>query len=94
MRDPGSHSGAAMRIYVRTVDSGRQGNRALKKNLKKGQRIGRNPKTANLPISPRQVVVFKPSAFLKQRINGRAADNGEGQDPNKQLVGSISRNTH
>jgi hypothetical protein len=39
-------------------------------------------------------VVFKPSAILKQRINGRAADNGEGQDPNKQLVGSISRNTH
>jgi len=94
MRDPGSHSGAAMRIYVRTVDSGRQGNRALKKNLKKGQRIGRNPKTANLPISPRQVVVFKPSAFLKQRINGRAADNGGGQDPAEQFVGSISRNTH
>jgi hypothetical protein len=39
-------------------------------------------------------VVFKPSAILKQRINGRAADTGEGQDPNKQLVGSISRNTH
>jgi len=94
MRDPGSHSGAAMRIYVRTVDSGRQGNRALKKNPKKGQRIGRNPKTANLPSSPRQVVVFKPSAFLKQRINGRAADNGEGQDPAEQFVGSISRNTH
>ena len=83
-----------MRIYVRSVDSGRQGNRALKKNPKKGRRIGRNPKTANLPISPRQVVVFKPSAFLKQRINGRAADNGEGQDPAEQFVGSISRNTH
>ena len=74
--------------------SGRQGNRALKKNPKKGQRIGRNPKTANLPISPYQVVVFKPSAILKQRINGRAADNGEWQDPAEQFVGSISRNTH
>ena len=59
-----------MRIYVRTVDSGRQGNRALKKNLKKGQRIGRNPKTGKeVPISPRRVMVFKPSAILKQRIN-------------------------
>jgi integration host factor subunit alpha len=30
---------------------------------KKGQRVGRNP------ISPRRVMVFKPSAILKQRIN-------------------------
>jgi len=38
---------------------------------KKGQRIGRNPKTGKeVPISPRRVVVFKPSAILKQRING------------------------
>ena len=40
---------------------------------KKGQRIGRNPKTGKeVPISPRRVMVFKPSAILKQRIN--AAD--------------------
>jgi integration host factor subunit alpha len=39
---------------------------------KKGQRIGRNPKTgAEAPISPRRVVVFKSSAILKQQINGK-----------------------
>jgi integration host factor subunit alpha len=38
---------------------------------KKGERIGRNPKTGKeVPISPRRVMVFKPSAILKQRING------------------------
>ncbi len=38
---------------------------------KKGQRIGRNPKTGKeVPISPRRVMVFKPSAILKQKING------------------------
>jgi integration host factor subunit alpha len=37
---------------------------------KKGQRIGRNPKTGTeVPISPRRVLVFKPSAILKQHIN-------------------------
>jgi len=42
---------------------------------KKGQRIGRNPKTGTeVPISPRRVMVFKPSAILKQRINGIAVD--------------------
>ncbi len=36
---------------------------------KKGQRIGRNPKTGTeVPISPRRVMVFKPSAILKQHI--------------------------
>jgi integration host factor subunit alpha len=39
---------------------------------KKGQRIGRNPKTGTVaPISPRRVVVFKPSAILKQQMNGK-----------------------
>ena len=38
---------------------------------KKSQRIGRNPKTGTeATISPRRVVVFKPSAILKQQING------------------------
>jgi integration host factor subunit alpha len=37
---------------------------------KKGQRIGRNPKTGKeAPISPRRVMAFKPSTILKQRIN-------------------------
>src|SRR5690242_1447714 len=36
----------------------------------KGQRVGRNPKTGKeVPISPRRVMVFKPSAILKHRIN-------------------------
>ena len=41
----------------------------------KGERIGRNPKTGEeVPISPRRVMVFKPSNILKARINGRAVD--------------------
>ena len=44
---------------------------------KKGQRIGRNPKTGKeVPISPRRVMVFKPSAILKQRINTGADGKG------------------
>ena len=40
---------------------------------KKGQRVGRNPKTGKeVPISPRRVMVFKPSAILKQRINSNS----------------------
>ena len=39
---------------------------------KKKQRIGRNPKTGTeATISPRRVLVFKPSAILKQQINGK-----------------------
>jgi hypothetical protein len=45
-------------------------------------------------MSPRRIVVFKPSAILKQRINCHAPDNSEWQDPTKQFVGSISRDTH
>src|SRR5437762_2125347 len=38
---------------------------------KKGKRLGRNPKTgAEAPIPPRRVLVFKPSAVLKQQVNG------------------------
>jgi integration host factor subunit alpha len=46
----------------------------------KGERIGRNPKTGEeVPISPRRVMVFKPSNILKARINGTVAD-GEDED--------------
>jgi integration host factor subunit alpha len=39
---------------------------------KKGERIGRNPKTGKeVPISARRVTVFKPSPIFKQRINYR-----------------------
>jgi integration host factor subunit alpha len=39
---------------------------------KKGRRMGRNPKTGEeVPISPRRIVMFKPSPILKQRMNAR-----------------------
>ena len=48
---------------------------------KKGQRIGRNPKTGKeVPISPRRVMVFKPSAILKQRINAEPDGGGKELD--------------
>jgi integration host factor subunit alpha len=41
----------------------------------KGERIGRNPKTGiEVPITPRRVMVFKPSNILKSRVNGQALD--------------------
>ena len=42
----------------------------------KGERVGRNPKTGiEVPITPRRVMVFKPSNIMKSRINdGTAAD--------------------
>ena len=37
---------------------------------KKGQRVGRNPKTGQeVPITPRRVLVFRPSNIMKDRIN-------------------------
>jgi integration host factor subunit alpha len=45
----------------------------MAKNIKKGRRIGRKPKAGTeVPISSRPVIVFKPSAVLKRRINGRS----------------------
>jgi integration host factor subunit alpha len=39
-------------------------------DLKKAPRIGRKPKTGTeVRISPRRVIVFKPSSVLKERIN-------------------------
>jgi integration host factor subunit alpha len=44
---------------------------------KKGRRLGRNPKTGiEVPISPRRVVVFKPSAIMKQQINSQPRGSG------------------
>tara|TARA_B100000674_G_C37674002_1_gene838348 strand:+ start:136 stop:438 length:303 start_codon:yes stop_codon:yes gene_type:complete len=40
------------------------------KILKKGRRIGRNPRTKKeYEISPRKIVTFKTSNFLKEKIN-------------------------
>ncbi|MBX9925302.1 MAG: integration host factor subunit alpha [Hyphomicrobiaceae bacterium] len=39
----------------------------------KGQRVGRNPKTGKeVPITPRRVLVFRPSNVMKERINAGA----------------------
>ncbi len=40
---------------------------------KKGERVGRNPKTGEeVPILPRKVLVFRASHVLKDRINGES----------------------
>lgn len=40
----------------------------------KGERIGRNPKTGEeVPITPRRVLVFRPSNIMKERINAGLA---------------------
>ncbi len=40
----------------------------------KGGRVGRNPKTGEeVPISPRRVLVFRPSHVLKNVINASSA---------------------
>ena len=47
---------------------------------KKSQRLGRNPKTGiEVPISPRRVVVFKPSAIMKQQINSQPPGSSAGE---------------
>jgi integration host factor subunit alpha len=44
----------------------------------KSMRIGRNPKTGvEVPITPRRVMVFKPSNVLRARINGLPAASEE-----------------
>jgi integration host factor subunit alpha len=44
----------------------------------KGERIGRNPKTGvEVPITPRRVMVFKPSNTLKAAINGESTEGME-----------------
>ena len=42
---------------------------------KKGGRIGRNPKTGEeVPITPRRVLVFRPSHVLREKVNGGPGD--------------------
>jgi hypothetical protein len=69
MRETASYFCVAMRIYP-VEDSEIAGNRAVTINLKKAPRVGRKPKSGNeVRISPRRVIVFKPSAVLKERIS-------------------------
>ena len=45
----------------------------------KNGRVGRNPKTGEeVPITPRRVLVFRPSQVMKNVING--LDRGEDED--------------
>jgi integration host factor subunit alpha len=40
----------------------------------KGERVGRNPKTGKeVPITPRRVLVFRPSNIMKDRVNAGLA---------------------
>jgi integration host factor subunit alpha len=49
---------------------------------KKAQRMGRNPKTGEKAlISPRRIVMFKPSDILKQRINASRSPSIGAPDP-------------
>lgn len=44
----------------------------------KSERIGRNPKTGEeVPITPRKVLVFKPSNVLKSKINKSMVGSGK-----------------
>ena len=39
----------------------------------KRERVGRNPKTGEeVPITPRRVLVFRPSQIMKKTVNGSA----------------------
>jgi integration host factor subunit alpha len=49
---------------------------------RKGQRIGRNPKTGQeVPISPRRVLVFRASHALKNLINQALTSSGAARRP-------------
>eukprot|EP01037_Dinobryon_pediforme_P013914 gene13914-14031_t len=49
----------------------------------KSERIGRNPKTGvEVPITPRRVMVFKPSNIMKSRVNGEVVADEVGVDLN------------
>jgi integration host factor subunit alpha len=54
---------------------------------KKGQRLGRNPKTGvDAAISPRRVVVFKASAIMKQQINVKRPVSGGIDEPRDRIM--------
>ena len=47
----------------------------------KSERIGRNPKTGEeVPISPRRVLVFRPSDALRNRVNTGVPDSSEKEE--------------
>lgn len=47
----------------------------------KGGRVGRNPKTGKeVPITPRRVLIFRPSQVMKNRINARKSGGGASKE--------------
>jgi hypothetical protein len=55
----------------------------------KRQRIGRNPKTGKeVPIAPRQVMVFKASAILRRKINSPEGPSHRDNADGPQLSGT------
>ncbi len=47
----------------------------------KGERVGRNPKTGKeVPITPRRVLVFRPSNIMKDKINAGLAQQTTSRD--------------
>ena len=56
---------------------------------KKGQRIGRNPKTGvEVPIVPRRVAVFRASAIMKRKIQNNSVSDArnDGTQPNLRSI--------
>ena len=50
----------------------------------KSERVGRNPKTGEVvPITPRQVIVFKASNIMKDRINASLSKRGKSAEAAK-----------
>ena len=56
---------------------------------RKGQRVGRNPKTGQeVPISPRRVLVFRASHTLKHQINDGHGPLGEAAEAGTAVPGT------
>ncbi len=74
---PRNESQALVELVLKEISSCLAGGEPVKLSSfgsfgirKKGERIGRNPKTGEeVPITPRSVLVFRPSNIMKERIN-------------------------
>ncbi len=74
---PRNESQDLVELILKEISSTLAGGEAVKLSSfgsfgirEKGERIGRNPKTGEeVPITPRRVLVFRPSNIMKDRIN-------------------------
>jgi integration host factor subunit alpha len=74
---PRNESQELVELVIKALSESLAGGEAVKLSSfgsfnirQKGQRIGRNPKTGQeVPITPRRVLVFRPSNIMKDRIN-------------------------